>query len=363
MTFDASTLRRSLKLVTLAGAAAGWAATVGGRPTPGSRGPAGHRLPRRPAGRLVAVRPGGRGEGGPHGLCELPHRGRLRPGPPRAGRFAAGPETGPGGGRRTEGRGGGTARRALGRAGFAAVRPDVRQRRPEEGRVTRNRGRSQRPDPRTGRRRPRADRPMRPRERPSATSGRPRRPRGATRAPGTGSTSASHPGRPAARGRSAPRWPRSPSARPPVTRRGSTNKAVAGLRLLRDYLRRRFAEENLFNRLWIVEAATVLEGLLTADERREVLDQLLAVQREDGGWALATFGGYKRVDRTGPGPGFRRLRDRPGRARLCSAQGRPRTARSWPGGSPGSGPTSKKTAPGRAARSTRSATRQPSSAS
>ena len=74
---------------------------------------------------------------------------------------------------------------------------------------------------------------------------------------------------------------------------------MRGTGLLREYLRRRFAEENLFNRLWIALASTTFEGLLTADERREVVDQLIALQRDDGGWALATFGGYKRVDRTG----------------------------------------------------------------
>ncbi len=76
------------------------------------------------------------------------------------------------------------------------------------------------------------------------------------------------------------------------------DEAVRGTRLLRQYLRRRFAEESLFNRLWIIEASMTFEGLLTADQRREVVDQLLALQQDDGGWVLASFGGYKRVDRT-----------------------------------------------------------------
>jgi mono/diheme cytochrome c family protein len=76
------------------------------------------------------------------------------------------------------------------------------------------------------------------------------------------------------------------------------DEAARGAGLLRDYLRRRFAAGNLFNRLWIVLASTAVEGLLTADERRQVVDQLVALQRDDGGWALATFGDYKRVDRT-----------------------------------------------------------------
>src|SRR5262249_54045763 len=56
--------------------------------------------------------------------------------------------------------------------------------------------------------------------------------------------------------------------------------------------------ERLYNRLWILEASTTLEGLLSADQMREVVDQLLALQRDDGGWALATLGGYERVDGT-----------------------------------------------------------------
>lgn len=74
--------------------------------------------------------------------------------------------------------------------------------------------------------------------------------------------------------------------------------ASRGVRTLRDYLRRRFPEENLYNRLWIFEASTTLEGLLSADQRREVVDQLFAVRRDDGGWSLATLGVFKRVDGT-----------------------------------------------------------------
>jgi hypothetical protein len=75
-------------------------------------------------------------------------------------------------------------------------------------------------------------------------------------------------------------------------------EAARGVRSLRDYLGRRFPEENLYNRLWILEASTTWEGLLSADQKREVVDQLLAVRRDDGGWALATLGTFKRVDGT-----------------------------------------------------------------
>jgi squalene-hopene/tetraprenyl-beta-curcumene cyclase len=74
--------------------------------------------------------------------------------------------------------------------------------------------------------------------------------------------------------------------------------ASRGVRSLRDYLRRRFPEESLYNRLWILEASTTFEGLLSADQKREVIDQLLAVRNEDGGWALADLGTFKRIDGT-----------------------------------------------------------------
>jgi hypothetical protein len=72
--------------------------------------------------------------------------------------------------------------------------------------------------------------------------------------------------------------------------------AVRGVRLLRHYLRSRFPEETLYNRLWILDASTALGDLLTAAQQREAVTQLLALQREDGGWALPSLGAYKRVD-------------------------------------------------------------------
>ena len=78
------------------------------------------------------------------------------------------------------------------------------------------------------------------------------------------------------------------------------DQATRGVTALRAYLRRRFPAESLFNRLWIVEAAATFDGLLSAEQRLEVAAQTLAARREDGGWALATFGNYKRVDGTTP---------------------------------------------------------------
>jgi squalene-hopene/tetraprenyl-beta-curcumene cyclase len=74
--------------------------------------------------------------------------------------------------------------------------------------------------------------------------------------------------------------------------------ASRGVRSLRDYLRRRLPDESLYNRLWILEASTTWKDLLSADQKRQVIDQLLAARRADGGWSLASLGNFKRVDGT-----------------------------------------------------------------
>ncbi len=76
------------------------------------------------------------------------------------------------------------------------------------------------------------------------------------------------------------------------------DRATRGIDLVRDYLRRRFPDESLYNRLWMLEASTAFADVLSAEQKSEVLGKLLALQREDGGWALATFGDFTRVDKT-----------------------------------------------------------------
>jgi squalene-hopene/tetraprenyl-beta-curcumene cyclase len=79
---------------------------------------------------------------------------------------------------------------------------------------------------------------------------------------------------------------------------GADADATAGVKLLRGYLQRGFAKQNLYNRAWALWAESSLEGVLTKAERETVIDQLFAKQREDGGWNLAALGPYARHDRT-----------------------------------------------------------------
>jgi squalene-hopene/tetraprenyl-beta-curcumene cyclase len=74
--------------------------------------------------------------------------------------------------------------------------------------------------------------------------------------------------------------------------------SARGVRELGEYLRRRFPKENLHNRLWIVLASTAIADVLADDQKRQVLDDLRALQQPDGGWALAPLGDFTRVDGT-----------------------------------------------------------------
>jgi squalene-hopene/tetraprenyl-beta-curcumene cyclase len=80
--------------------------------------------------------------------------------------------------------------------------------------------------------------------------------------------------------------------------RGTDPAMDAKVRLLTDYLKRGFAGQNLHNRAWALWASAKLEGILTTEERQAVIAELLARQRDDGGWNLASLGQYTRKDGT-----------------------------------------------------------------
>ena len=71
-----------------------------------------------------------------------------------------------------------------------------------------------------------------------------------------------------------------------------------GVVLLRDYLTGKLAAQSLHNKAWALAASAKIENLLTPGERKDLIDQLLAVQRDDGGWCLAALGPYRRHDKS-----------------------------------------------------------------
>jgi squalene-hopene/tetraprenyl-beta-curcumene cyclase len=53
---------------------------------------------------------------------------------------------------------------------------------------------------------------------------------------------------------------------------------------------------NLHHKIWLLWASVRLEGLMKASEKEQTIKDLLALQREDGGWNLPSLGDWKRLN-------------------------------------------------------------------
>ena len=73
--------------------------------------------------------------------------------------------------------------------------------------------------------------------------------------------------------------------------------AKPGLARLTEYLRRN-PPPDLHHKTWLLWASLKLDGLLTPAEREQTIKDLLALQRQDGGWNLPSLGAWKRRDDT-----------------------------------------------------------------
>jgi squalene-hopene/tetraprenyl-beta-curcumene cyclase len=70
-------------------------------------------------------------------------------------------------------------------------------------------------------------------------------------------------------------------------------------KLLREYLSKAAGDQHLFNRLTVLWASTAWGGaILSADEQRAIVDEVLKLQQPDGGWSMSSLGSWKRVDNT-----------------------------------------------------------------
>lgn len=71
------------------------------------------------------------------------------------------------------------------------------------------------------------------------------------------------------------------------------------VRLLGEYLRQNLAAQPLVNRLFVLYAASILPDLLSAAQKKSIIDDALSHQEKDGGWSLSTMiGDWKRKDGT-----------------------------------------------------------------
>lgn len=74
-----------------------------------------------------------------------------------------------------------------------------------------------------------------------------------------------------------------------------TPTAQKGIEKIRQYFRNN-PPANMHHRAMKLLASLYVDGIMTGDERQEVIRDLLALQKSDGGWGLATLGHWKRSD-------------------------------------------------------------------
>jgi squalene-hopene/tetraprenyl-beta-curcumene cyclase len=78
----------------------------------------------------------------------------------------------------------------------------------------------------------------------------------------------------------------------------ATEEAQAGLARLRGYLDGLYDRQPLFNRLTLLWASTTLPGVLDSERKAAIIEEVLALQEDDGGWSLASLGEWERTDGT-----------------------------------------------------------------
>ncbi|HEY7327170.1 MAG TPA: prenyltransferase/squalene oxidase repeat-containing protein [Gemmataceae bacterium] len=74
-----------------------------------------------------------------------------------------------------------------------------------------------------------------------------------------------------------------------------TEAAQQGLKKLKAYLQTT-TPPSLHHKTWLLWASSKHDGLLTASERERTIKELLSLQRDDGGWSLASLGDWKGHD-------------------------------------------------------------------
>ena len=67
---------------------------------------------------------------------------------------------------------------------------------------------------------------------------------------------------------------------------------------LGNYLRRRLDAQPPFNRIMALWASGALPGLLRREQQHAIVDEVIGLQREDGGWSLSSLGSWARRDET-----------------------------------------------------------------
>ncbi len=75
-------------------------------------------------------------------------------------------------------------------------------------------------------------------------------------------------------------------------------KVAANLIALRGYLQSHYDAQPLVNKLVAMWAAKFFPGVMNPEQKNALVDEVIRLQHEDGGWSLAELGTWKRRDNT-----------------------------------------------------------------
>ncbi len=80
----------------------------------------------------------------------------------------------------------------------------------------------------------------------------------------------------------------------------TTGRAKDGVTDLRAYLKTHRDAQNLHNKIWLLWASSVMDGLVTPAEKSRLVDEILAKQQSDGGFSLGSLGDFTHVEIKSP---------------------------------------------------------------
>jgi len=86
----------------------------------------------------------------------------------------------------------------------------------------------------------------------------------------------------------------------PDSSKSQTAETVAGRERLRGYLKEKYASQSLFNRAWLLLAATRVNDLMASAQREALIKELQGRQRDDGGWSLDSLATWRWSKTTAP---------------------------------------------------------------
>ena len=85
---------------------------------------------------------------------------------------------------------------------------------------------------------------------------------------------------------------------PDYYKRGADPVLDAKVKLLAKYLKENLAAQNVFNKIWCLWAAVLIDEILPTKDREQIIADLYSKQLPDGGWSLSSLGNFTRKDGT-----------------------------------------------------------------